>query len=313
VIRRNAIAAYVLVRERRGFWGTAMALLIIVATVLLTATPAQAEPAPTATATTTPTPGATSRAPQVTMASPTATATPSVTPSATATRTPKPTATPTATPVPAQDLAVAFFNNFCEPGQPLLVTVFNSSATPLPGRTVRLRLSGESGVLEEHDHYLELAPLASVNLPLANAAQPPWVAVEIEVLGEPADPNAGNDSASCGVAASAAQPEPTSQPLASSEPPSVGGSARDATLRQAPRPSPTAPVAAAQPVRAPSRPQANSPQPSLTPIGSAGGGLAPPPQEGLIPSRTLMLAAAVLLAGGGSWGFYYLTRPPKNA
>jgi hypothetical protein len=51
----------------------------------------------------------------------------------------------------------------------------------------------------------------------------------------------------------------------------------------------------------------------LTPIGSAGGGLASQGDGGLLPNRTLMLIGVVFLTGGSSWAFYYLTRPPRNA
>jgi hypothetical protein len=214
-------------------------------------------------------------------------------------------------PPPAQDLAVVFFNNFCELDQPLMATVFNTSATPLSGRTVRLRLSTESGVLEEHDHYLNLAPQASVNLPLANTARPPFVKIEIVLLESPADPNPNNDSSSCGVPAPATgepSAEPTKKP-AGRVLPVGGGSSGDATLRQAagqPTPQP-------QTTRGPARAQTNSPQPSLTPIGSAGGGLAPQSEGGLLANKTLMLIGVVFLTGGSSWAFYYLTRPPRNA
>jgi hypothetical protein len=250
--------------------------------------------------------------PSATPPSPTATAEPDPTRAPTRVPTATPTATPTA--VPAQDLAVVFFNNFCELGQPLMATVFNTSATPLNGRTLRLRLSGESGVLEEHDHYLNLEPQSSVNLPLANAAQPPWVKIEIELLESPADPNPANDSSSCGVP-DPATPQPTAEATstpAGRVPPISGGATSDSARRQtAPTQAPS--TAAVQPTTRAARAQTNSPQPVLTPIGDAGGGLAPQAEGGLLASRTLMLTGVVLLAGGSSWAFYYLTRPPKNA
>jgi hypothetical protein len=192
-----------------------------------------------------------------------------------------------------------------------MATVFNTSATPLNGRTVRLRLSTESGVLEEHDHYLSLAPLASVNLPLANTAQPPWVKIEIVLLESSADPNQNNDSSSCGVPATVTDEPPaeaTKKPAGRVLPVS-GGSSGDATLRQAGA-QPTVPP---QATRAPTRAQTTSLQPSLTPIGSAGGGLASQGGSGLLPNKTLMLIGVVFLTGGSSWAFYYLTRPPRNA
>jgi hypothetical protein len=170
-------------------------------------------------------------------------------------------------------------------------------------------------VLEEHDHYLSLEPLASTNLPLANHARAPWVKIEITLLETPEDPNASNDSSSCGVpAAATAEPGPQPTQVAGGRASSVsGGSAGAATLRQAAASPTPPPVAQVQPTtRAVSRAQTNSPQPSLTPIGDAGGGLASQPKPGLLASRTLMLAGVVFLAGGSSWAFYYLTRPPKT-
>jgi hypothetical protein len=262
----------------------------------------------------------------------TATSEPAPTETAKPTRTPEPTATPT--PLPLQDLAVSFFNNFCEAGQPLLATIFNASATPLENRTLRLRLSGEDGVLEEHDHAFSLPAFGTANLPLYNAAQAPWVKLEIELVGGVADPNPNNDSASCGVAAIATA-EPT-QPAGSIEagsiapgtssrsaPPPASGVGSGSVWRQA-LPTPTPALTAEEPVLQPtlapvaappsssSRSVANGPQPSLTPIGDAGGGLAPQPR-GSFPSRTLLMTGVVLLAAGSSWAFYYLTRPPKNA
>ncbi|HLG12096.1 MAG TPA: hypothetical protein VI876_10075 [Dehalococcoidia bacterium] len=257
-----------------------------------------------------PTPTATTTTKAETAATPTASATATATKAPTAT----PSPTPSPTPVPAQDLAVVFFNNFCERDQPLMATVFNTSATPLEGRTVRLTLSTESGVLEEHDHYLSLEPLASVNLPLANTARPPWVTIQISLLESPADPNAGNDSSSCGVPApeSQVQETPTASPAAARGSSASGGATADATWRQAGAAAPPQPGAQVQPTRAPARAQTNLAQPTLTPLGDAGGGLAAAPEGGLLSSRSLMLAGVVFLAGGGSWGFYYLTRPPKN-
>ena len=254
----------------------------------------------------TPTPSSTPTATATATAESTATARPSATKA--------PTATPSPTPQPAQDLAVAFFNNFCDRDQPLMATVFNTSATPLNGRTVRLRLFSDRGVLEEHDHYLSLEPQASINLPLANRAQAPWVKIEIVLLETPEDPNPSNDSSSCGVPQAAAtelETQPT-QAAAGRVPAVSGGSTGDATWRQAARSPTPQPVAQVLATRAPARTQTNSPQPSLTPIGDAGGGLASPPEGGLLASRSLMLAGVVLLAGGSSWAFYYLTRPPKN-
>jgi hypothetical protein len=71
-------------------------------------------------------------------------------------------------------------------------------------------------------------------------------------------------------------------------------------------------VTQVQPTQKPSRAQANSAQPTLTPLGDAGGGLAAAPEGGLLSSRTLMLVGVVFLAGGSSWAFYYLTKPPRN-
>jgi hypothetical protein len=287
----------------------AIALLLAAALLLVPMGPAAAEETPTPT----PTPAET------------ATQEPTPTETVKPTRTPEPTATPT--PMPAQDLAVSFFNNFCEAGQPLLATVFNTSATPLEGRTLRLRLEGENGSLEEHDHTISLPPYGTLNLPLYNPAAPPWVKLQISLVGGPADPNPHNDSASCGVA-----PLPTAQPAPSSEvmgttdlapgtssrsaPPPASGLGSNSVWRQAlPTPTPAAPLL--QPTLAPltappSQPIANGPQPSLTPIGDAGGGLAPEP-ESAFPSRTLLMTGVVLLAAGTSWAFYYLTRPPKGA
>jgi hypothetical protein len=263
----------------------------------------------------------------------TVTETPTVEPAATATstaeptKTPRPTSTPspTPTPAPAQDLAVSFFNNFCEAGAPLLATIFNTSATPLEGRTIRLRLSAESGLLEEHDHQISLAPYSTANLPLLNMAVAPWVQLELQLIGGPDDPNANNNSVSCGVAAIATV-EPTQAPGAAEStyvapgsasraaPPPASGLGSNSVWRQA---APTTTPPALQPTLAPltapaSQPVANSPQPSLTPIGDAGGGLAPAPQSAF-PSRTLMMSGVVLLAAGSSWAFYYLTRPPRNS
>jgi hypothetical protein len=243
---------------------------------------------------------------------------PSPSPSPTPRPTREPTATPTATPVPAQDLAVVFFNNFCSLDQPLMATVFNTSATPLQGRTIRLRLSSDTGLMEEHDHFITLAPLANINLPLLNPARAPWVKIEIELLEAPADSNPANDSSSCGVAApESPTAEPTAPPTVVSGrrvPPAVaGGASSESTLRQ-PEVTPTPPAASqVQPTRAPARAQTNSPQPSLTPIGDAGGGLPSQSGGGFFASRTLMLTGVVLLAAGSSWGFYYLTRPPKGS
>jgi hypothetical protein len=282
----------------RGFLvrtGQALLLGVVISLAMGAAGVESAPPSPTPTPTATTPPQVASRA----------------TATATATATLVPTATPSPTPVPAQDLAVVFFNNFCELGQPLMATVFNTSATPLNGGSVRLRLSTESGVLEEHDHYLTLAPLASVNLPLANTAQPPWVKIEILLLDSPVDPNPNNDSSSCGVPAPVTNEppaEPTNRPGGRVLPVS-GGSSGDATLRQAG----TQPTVQPQATRAPSRAQTSGPQPSLTPIGSAGGGLASQGDGGLLPNRTLMLIGVVFLTGGSSWAFYYLTRPPRNA
>jgi hypothetical protein len=280
-----------------------LALLLAVAMLLLPAGASVESAPPTPTATVT----ATSKAETV--------ATPTLTATAAPTKVPTATPTPSPTPVPAQDLAVVFFNNFCDRDQPLMATVFNTSATPLNGRTLRVKLSSESGVLEEHDHYLSLEPLASTNLPLANRAQAPWVKIEITLLETPEDPNPSNDSSSCGVPAAATAepgPQPT-QAAAGRASPVSGGSTGAATLRQAGASPTQPPIAQVQPTRAVSRAQTNSPQPSLTPIGDAGGGLASQPKPGLLASRTLMLAGVVFLAGGSSWAFYYLTRPPKNA
>jgi hypothetical protein len=270
-------------------------------------------PEPTETATVEPTPTAT------------------IDPTAEPTKTPKPTATASPTPiptaVPAQDLAVSFFNNFCEAGEPLLATIFNTSATPLQSRTLRLRLSTEGGVLEEHDYEFSLPAYSSTNLPLTNSAQPPWVNLEIELLDEPADPNPNNNSASCGVSA-AATVEPTPEPgevevgsvlpgsRSPAAPPPASGVSTNAVWRQAaPTATPAVPAVQATlaPLTAPAaKPIANGPQPSLTPIGDAGGGLAPAPQSSF-PSRTLLMIGVLLLAAGSSWAFYYLTRPPRNA
>jgi len=263
----------------------------------------------------------------------TTTVEPTVTETPEPTRTPRPTSTPTATPtpMPAQDLAVSFFNNFCEAGQPLLATVFNTSATPLQNQTVRVTLSNESGVLEQHDHQISLPPYSTTNLPLFNTASPPWISVEIHLVTGPADPNPHNDSASCGIVAVAteAPAEATATPeagvsdsasfapgtISRSAPPPASGVGGDAVWRQ-PEPTPTAvpplPTSVA-PLTAPpsAQPIANGPQPSLTPIGDAGGGLAPEPR-GAFPSRTILMTGVVLLAAGSSWAFYYLTRPPKN-
>jgi hypothetical protein len=264
----------------------------------------------------------------------TATVEPTATETPEPTRTPRPTSTPTATPtpMPAQDLAVSFFNNFCEAGQPLLATIFNTSVTPLQNQTVRVTLSNENGVLEEHDHQITLPAYSTTNLPLFSTASPPWIKVEIQLMTGPADPNPNNDSASCGIAAIATETpvEPTQGPgtaiaggsnivpgsSSRSAPPPASGVGENAVWRQ-PEPTPTGvPVlpTAAAPLTAPSsaRPIANGPQPSLTPIGDAGGGLAPEPQ-GSFPSRTILMTGVVLLAAGSSWAFYYLTRPPKNA
>ncbi len=273
---------------------------------------------------------ATEAASQVPVPTETATPTPTQTPEPTATQTPQPTSTPTATPQPAQDLAVSFFNNFCEAGQPLLATIFNTSATSLQSRTLRLRLFGENGLLEEHDHQISLPAYGTANLPLYNSAAPPWVRVEIELVTGVADPNSNNDSTSCGVAAVATE-EPTPQPAAAGDsdlpplspgtssraaPPPASGISSNSVWHQAvPTPTPAEPVLqpTLAPLTAPSsaRSIANGPQPSLTPIGDAGGGIAPAPQ-GTFPSRTLLMTGVVLLAAGSSWAFYYLTRP-RNA
>jgi len=240
---------------------------------------------------------------------PTPTKTVEATSTAIASATKSPTATPSPTPVPAQDLAVAFFNNFCDKGQPLMATIFNTSATPLAGRSVRLRLSTDSGVLEEHDHYLNLDPYSSVNLPLANTARTPWVQIEITLLGTPADPNPNNDSSGCGVPGEASE-SPQADVASGGRAGPAEGATND-TWRQ-PAPSQTPTPSTRQPARAVAGVTSNSPQPSLTPIGDAGGGLAPSAGGGFA-SRTLLLTGVVLLAGGSSWAFYYLTRPPKNA
>lgn len=269
---------------------------------------------------------------------PTATAT---TPPATATATeepeptkePKPTRTPTPspTPVPSVDISVSLFNNFCEAGQPLLATVLNASPTPLQGGTVRVRLFGAGGLLEEHDHHLSLAPTGSTNLPLSNTASPPWIRVDVALMSGGIDTNPNNDSVSCGVTAEAA---PTIGPAETADsasgevsnvvpgtssraaPPPASGIGNDSVWRQAePTPTPTvAPLPTVAPASAPAsaQPIANGPQPSLTPIGDAGGGVAPA-NESPFPSRTLMMTGVVLLAAGSSWAFYYLTRPPRNA
>jgi len=297
----------------------ALALLLAVVLELLMVASVAAQESPTPQPSETPT------------VEPTPSETPTLEPTEAAepTKTPRPTATPspTPTPLPAQDLAVSFFNNFCEAGEPLLATIFNASATPLEGRTLHLRLSTESGVVEEHDHQLSLPAYSTTNLPLSGTAQPPWVTLEIELIGGPPDPNPNNDSASCGVTA-VATAEPT-QPSDQTEvarvspgsasraaPPPASGISPNAVWRQAaPTATPTLP--ALQPTLAPltapaAKPIANGPQPSLTPIGDAGGGLAPAPQSPF-PSRTLLMTGVVLLAAGSSWAFYYLTRPPRNA
>ena len=276
----------------------------------------------------TPTPWPTASASQVPdpTATPTLEPTPTATQEPTATRTPRPTTTTTpatATPLPVQDLAVSFFNNSCELGGPLLVTIFNTSATPLVDRTLRLRLIGEGGLLEEHDHFIGLAPFGSANLPLLNKAVPPWVRIEIELVSGVPDPNPNNDSASCGVVPLPTQ-EPTQQPSllenpdlspgtsSRSAPPPASGIGGASVWRSA-LPTPTA-APAVQPTLAPpaGRAISNDPQPALTPIGDAGGGIAAAPQ-GAFPSRTLLMSGVVLLAAGTSWAFYYLTRPPRNA
>jgi len=255
----------------------------------------------------------------------TATQEPAPTETVKPTKTPVPTATPT--PLPAQDLAVSFFNNFCEAGQPLLATIFNTSATPLQNQTLRVRLSDQDKVLEEHDHQISLPAYGTTNLPLYNPAQPPWVKIEIRLVTGPADPNPNNDSASCGVAVLATEePSQSEDTLEESDlspgtssraaPPPASGVGSNAVWRQA-LPTPTSAAPVLQPTLAPltapssSQPIANGPQPSLTPIGDAGGGLAGEPQAAF-PSRTLMMTGVVLLAAGTSWAFYYLTRP-KNA
>jgi hypothetical protein len=294
-------------RVRRYLLRAGLALLLATSLLLVTGDAAVESAEPTAT----PSP------------SPAATATATSQPETASTPTPRPTKAPTATPtptptpVPAQDLAVAFFGNLCEFDHPLMATVFNTSATPLTNRTVRLRLTTQTGLLEQHDHYLSLEPLGSANLPLAHKARAPWVRIEVFLLDAPEDPNPDNDSYTCDVAAPSPTETPVTQPTQTPSGralPVSGGPAGDATLRQTSA-SPTAPpVNQVQATRAPARAQTNSPQPSLTPISDAGGGLAPPPAEGsLLDSRTLMLAAVVFLAGGSSWAFYYLTRPPRNA
>jgi hypothetical protein len=288
------------IRPRNALVRACLALLLgLTASLAAVASAESAPPSPTPT----PTATATATAPSQIAMTPT--------PAATRAPTATPSPTPSPTPVPAQDVAVVFFNNFCDLGQPLMATVFNTSATPLKGRNVRLRLSGESGVLEEHDHYLSLGPLASVNLPLANTAQPPRVKIEIILLDAPADPNPNNDSSSCGVPAAQSDepaPEPTKKPGGRALP-AGGASGGDGVSRQA---AAAAPTALPQATRGPTRAQTNNPQPSLTPIGSAGGGLAPQGEGGLLPSSTLMLAGVVFLTGGTSWAFYYFTRPPRN-
>jgi hypothetical protein len=310
MFRRNAAVG------RRTMLKSALALALATALEFAVIGSAAAEETPTPTATLPPTA--------------TATVEPTVPATAEPTRTPKPTATPSPspTPLPAQDLAVSFFNNFCEAGEPLLATIFNTSATPLEGRTVRLRLTAESGLLEEHDHYLSLAPYSTANLPLLNPATPPWVQVEIQMMDGPEDPNLTNNSISCGVGAlPATEATPTIEADAL---PESGSVAPGSASRAAPPPAsgigssvwrqvtPTATAAPVlQPTLAPlaapaSQPIANSPQPSLTPIGDAGGGLAPA-STSAFPSKTLMMTGVVLLATGSSWAFYYLTRPPRSA
>jgi hypothetical protein len=303
------------VREKSRLQPALVLLLVVALQMALVASAAATPtptPEPTETATVDPTP------------------TQTIEPTAEPTRTPRPTATPspTPTPQPAQDLAVSFFNNFCEAGEPLLATIFNTSATPLEGRTLRLRLWSESGVLEEHEHQISLPAYSTANLPLSNTAQPPWVKLEIELMDGPADPNPNNDSASCGVIA-VATPESTEEPAdfqaanniapgsaSRAAPPPATGISTNAVWRQAaPTRTPTAaqPKATLAPLTAPAaRPIANGVQPSLTPIGDAGGGLAPAPQSSF-PGRTLLMTGVVLLAAGSSWAFYYLTRPPRNA
>ncbi len=223
----------------------------------------------------TPTPTPTETESQEVNPTPTPTLTPTATQEPTATRTPRPTSTPTATPTPppAQDLAVSFFNNFCEAGEPLLATVFNTSSTPLETRTLRLRLLGETGLLEEHDHQIGLPPYGAVNLPLLNPATPPWVRIEIELLTGVADPNPNNDSTSCGVVV-AATLEPAQQPdsldgmdlrpgtSSASAPPPASGIGSNQVWRQPP-PTPTPLVQSTLvPLTAPSgRAVANDPQP----------------------------------------------------
>ena len=261
---------------------------------------------------------------------PSPTATEDAEPTPTRTPKPKPTSTPSPTPLPAHDMAVSFFNNFCEAGQPLLATVFNTSATTLESGTLRVSLFGEEGLLEEHDHSVSLGPYGTANLPLFNPATPPWMRVEIILVTGGMDSNPNNDSASCGVTAvEILTAESLQTPGASEEthvapgtssraaPPPASGVGTNSVWRQAlPTPTPgEAPVqATTAPLSAPSsaQPIANVPQPSLTPIGDAGGGVAPAPQKPF-PSRTLMMTGVVLLAAGTSWAFYYLTRPPKNA
>ena len=217
-------------------------------------------------------------------------------------------------------------------GQPLLATIFNTSATTLDGRTVRLRLFSETGLLEEHDHQISLQPYGTANLPLFNSAAPPWVRLEMELVAGVPDPNPNNDSASCGVEAVPTAEAPTQAagpsdgaapsslaPGTSSRaaPPPASGVGSNSVWRQAlPTATPAEPVLqpTLAPLTAPSlaRPVANGPQPSLTPIGDAGGGVAAAPGAAF-PSRTLLMTGVVLLAAGSSWAFYYLTRPPRNA
>ena len=280
----------------------------------------------------TPTPTQTSEAQQPI---PTETPQATATPEPTSTQRPRPTATATATatPLPAQDVAVAFFNNFCAPGQPLLATIFNTSATPLESRTLRLQLYTENGLVEEHDHFVSLPPFGTMNLPFLHPAEPPWVKVEISLVDGPADPNPGNDSVICGVADPEATagtstesgddgdfelPDLSPGTSSSSAPPPASGLGSGSVWRQV-APTPTqAPPPTPEPSPAQtggttsSPPRSNDPQPALTPIGDAGGGLAGE-SGGAFPSRALMTTGIVLLAAGTSWAFYYLTRPPRNA
>jgi hypothetical protein len=211
---------------------------------------------------------------------------------------------------------VLFFNNFCEKDQPLLVTIFNTNLASMSERRVHVRLLGEKGLIEQHDYVLSLPGQSSVNLPLESMAQAPWVQVEISFRDKPEDPNENNDSASCGVADPEApqptvEPEPTAQPVSRvTAPPASGGATSDPVWRQAAA-APTAQTVATLVPRVAPAANNNVPQPSLTPAGDAGGGLAPPP-EGLFPSRLLLLTGVVLLAAGSSWGFYYLTRPVNS-